>query len=130
MLGNNKTILWDGMPFRQIRLSIFPSFQTFAQCPLSICGRPLRRKWVNEGGTKSDAAICPACLIGGAAVARMGVRGPEPHHPKRALAARWKALVLPAPSHRLLCHTLLCPLRAFRRPLARRGLRRGRDRSP
>ena len=37
----------------------------------------------------------------------MGVRGPDPNHPKRAWIARWKALVLPAPSHRLLCHTLL-----------------------
>ncbi|WP_246723430.1 DUF7146 domain-containing protein [Rhizobium brockwellii] len=40
--------------------------------------------------------------------ARMGVRGPEPLHDS-VLTARWKALVLPAPSRRLLCHTLLRP---------------------
>ena len=32
-----------------------------------------------------------------------------PHHPKRADKARWKALVFPIPSRRLLRHTLLRP---------------------
>ena len=44
----------------------------------------------------------------------------------RADEARWINLVLPIPSRRLLCHTLLRPT-TFRRPLARLGLRRGCD---
>src|SRR3569832_1301454 len=39
----------------------------------------------------------------------MGVRGPVPLLSLRADEARWKALVLPIPSRRLLRHTLLRP---------------------
>jgi hypothetical protein len=50
------------------------------------------------------------------------------HITNSVLVARWKALVLPAPSRRLLCHTLLRPT-APPTPLARLGLRHDCDRS-
>src|SRR4029079_11992337 len=59
--------------------------------------------------------------------ARMGVRGPEPNH-KSVLQARWVHLVLPAPSRRLLRHTLLRPTTPATTS-GPPGLRSGGDRS-
>jgi hypothetical protein len=81
---------------------------------------PLRLQAVSGGSdTRSDAAICPACDAT-KSLARMGVRGPEPHH-QGVLAAHWLALVLPAPSRRL------CAIPSFDRlrpptPLVRLGV--------
>src|ERR1700738_1301740 len=55
----------------------------------------------------SDAVICPAFdAAGRQPPACMGVRGSGPDTPS-VLEALWKALVVPAPSRRLLRHTLL-----------------------
>jgi hypothetical protein len=55
----------------------------------------------------SDAVICPAFdAAERQPPACMGVRGPGPNH-QSVLEAQWKALVVPALSHRLLRHTLL-----------------------
>jgi Carbohydrate esterase, sialic acid-specific acetylesterase len=78
--------------------------------PLSICGRPLSRKgkrW-DRCCAWSDAVICPA----------FGAAGRDSRRPvwefadrvqitRSVLEAQWKALVVPAPSRRLLRHTLL-----------------------
>jgi len=60
-------------------------------------------------------------------LARMGVRGPEPFHNRVCLDTMGLS-GSPAPSRRLLCHTLLDRLRPPT-PLACLGLRRDYDRS-
>src|SRR6201995_1684154 len=70
---------------------------------------PLRLQAVfGSADTVSDAAICPAF---DAAVSCWPVWefADRNHITNSVLEARWKALVLPAPSRRLLCHTLLRP---------------------
>jgi hypothetical protein len=53
---------------------------------LPICGRPLERKWLlvcrHDVGCCHLSGLCCSFWLR----ARMGVRGPEPSHPKRA---RW-----------------------------------------
>src|SRR4029077_6622315 len=77
---------------------------------LSICGRPLSRKgkrW-DRCCAWSDAVICPAFGAAGRDSRRVvwGFVG-RVQITRSVLEAQWKALVVPAPSRRLLRHTLL-----------------------
>jgi hypothetical protein len=76
----------------------------------SICGRPLKTQAVFLAvDTLSDAAICPASWCSAKAAGPYGSSRTGTISPLACSLARWKALVLPAPSRRLLCHTLLRP---------------------
>jgi hypothetical protein len=82
---------------------------SLSDCSFSICGCPLSAQVISESGLTrlSDAAVCPA--FGAAMMIAASLYGSSrtgTTSPKRAFEARWKALVLPAPSHDC-CHTLL-----------------------
>ena len=74
----------------------------------SIWEAPLGRKRFPAGGTMSDAAICPAsyAAVGCGPVWEFADRN---HFTQAYSMARGFRLVLPAPSRRLLCHTLRRP---------------------
>lgn len=90
---------------------------------------PLKMQAVFERGACSRMLPSVRPLDAGKLRARMGVRGPEPHH-NSVLLARWKALVLPAPSRRLFCHTLLRSVYIPTTSDAIASLARRHDRSP
>ncbi len=75
---------------------------------LTICGRPFGCKRLIEGLTRNRMlpSVRPVMRPSRWPVWEFADRN---HITNSVLMARWKALVLPAPSRRLLCHTLLRP---------------------
>ena len=76
--------------------------------PQSICGRPVRRKRFLEGWRSRMLPSVRPLMQHQRLRARMGVRGPDPYHPRRAQSTV-VCTGLPIPSRRLLRHTFLRP---------------------
>jgi len=122
-------------PLTQLRLGCcatkpaYPSLDGRGECPLPICGRPKRRKQFFGGNARSRMLPSVRPLMQHRRLrARMGVRGPEPHHPRRAHGT------VESPGSSGPVSPTVVPYSpstdyAFRRPLVRLGLRRGCDRS-
>ena len=75
---------------------------------LSICGRPFgcKRYLWGLASSRMLPSVRPVMQLSCWPVWEFADRN---HITNSVLVARWKALVLPAPSCRLLCHTLLRP---------------------
>lgn len=98
---------WPPAPQSE-RTSVYRNRRPITDRRLSICGRPFERKRYLQGLASSRMlpSVRPVMQLSCWPVWEFADRN---HITNSVLMARWKALVLPAPSRRLLCHTLLRP---------------------
>ena len=90
------------------RTSVYEDRSPIADGPLSTSGRPFdcKRYLWGLASSRMLPSVRPVMQLSCWPVWEFADRN---HITNSVLVARWKALVLPAPSCRLLCHTLLRP---------------------